>query len=643
MQYSKQRLQTILSIVALLFMLAMIVGSILLFQQDKKTFQVNFYEDELLIATIEKDKDAGITKEEIQAINQRIPYYNDSYYYAWSYRKDTFIEVDFTAVHQNVSVYLFRFKNEFHIYVNESEAFTYEIVTDGPIHFGSNAVVKIYETIDTTKYHTEVFANHKPLEKGEDGTYFIEDIRSDIYIDVGFKERAQFEPVVLDSYVYTGESYTVDYELYTIDHESITTTDVEIKYYNASHQEVTGMKDAGIYEVVYHYVGNEYFVEDKIVKITIEKATPTIEVANQNKEYDGSNQGYSISDIVTNSDGKITFENNSYIEIGTYPVTIHIEETTNYQAKDVVVDIHIIKGVPEINTLPKASLGFENHTLKDVELRGGLATTKGHFEWVYPESELVEGKKEYDAIFVPDDLVHYEKVECKIIVETLSITETLRRIKIDRAEVFDDLALILKGNLSTIPNLPVKAAMYNSEITWLSNSSALVVDKQGIVQSIEEEGIYSITLVAYMMLGDAVEYATFTFNYEVKKTEKIVSLSREEKVPTLEEIGQTALQNKEEQSIKEEPYKEVELVTPTEETHIPTDMEIEAECSKENNLSVLEKQMQKFVYQAKCKRVRIISEVILWKIISDGANENNNIQTEINTKKISKFMKGERV
>lgn len=626
---SKRATRTILILVmTLIFSLLLVFGTLFMFKDKDKSFNIKFYDHhEELIETITLKDDEVITQEQIEYINSLIDVDNN-YYIEWSYRKNELIPVDFSKLYTNTNVYLFLIKNEYTVDVAESDLYTYEIDHDGVIKYGSDVLVTIKPNVNLNHYHMEVSINGEIYENNEDYTYQINNIKEDVIVNVTFKEIVEINAIFESKLVYNNMSHFVTYSLLNKEANFVDSTDVSVTYINELGKVVPHMKDAGIYEVILKYVGDEYYCEDEVkVEVVIDKAIPTFEIINNEFYYDGNIKSLSSDDIITNSNGIITFTNNSNINPGSYKVLVEINETNNYYGYSEEVDVVINKGIPKLESYPIVDIGFEYNTLSSVKLNGGKANVEGVFKWVDPSKYLEVGIKPYKVEFIPDNS-NYETIEFEIEVETISTVEALRRIKKDRELLYSEFNDVLSGNVYGLSGLPINGEMYDSNITWLSNTTSMSVDKLGNISLLNNVDKVNVTLLAYITLGNTAEYATFEFTLHL--VEELNVIENEETliietivIPTIEEIVLMVSENntKELEKIDISSY----MISQSPKDLI-NNQNIESYNNKEyvleTNELIKEEQTLDYVYKARCNRKRTISEVILWKIISDSAGSN---------------------
>ncbi len=643
---SNRGLKTFLIIfVTIVIAIALILLTINIQRIKPKDFSVTFYNKEEIIETVTLEPGEIVSESKLEEINSQINTYDGKYIIEWSYRKNELVPVDFSKLYTNVKVYLFLIKNDYTVKINESELYTYEIIHDGPITYGSDVIVKINPTEEMSGHHMEVIVNGEKQEYNENNTYQIDNIKEDVIVDVVFKEIIEIIPNKESKLVYNDMSQYVTYSLLNKEGKLIESSDIKVRYKNEDGRILTYMKDAGIYHVTIEYTGDEYYCESILeYDVEIEKAIPTLDISNKEFYYDGTIKALTINDLITNSDGEITFINNDNINPGSYIVNVNIDESNNYYSVNKDVNIVIKNGIVNINSLPNVSTGYEYNTLGSIKLEGGNANVPGTFIWANKAELLQVGINKYSAVFIPNNS-YYDSVNVEIEVETISTIETLRRIKMDRADLYYKYQNILTGDIYGISDLPVMADRYGSSIIWLSNSNALSVSKLGNISLLNNVDKVDITLVAYITLGNTAEYATFEFslilndkqtqNEEISK--EVEDLSNTEiNVLSLEEFTNLVEQNNEIEII-ESSYN-IDVINPTPKENIINQYNYynnKEEDVSDINECLIKADSLNYIYKARCNRKRTISEVILWKVISDSAGSS----ASINTSSISTILK----
>lgn len=461
-------------------------------------------------------------------------------------------------------------------------------------------------------------------------TYYVEDYSEEVMVE---KEKLEINPIFENEYTYNNQNIEVDYEVLNGNLELINIKDIEISYYNSQNQLIDNIIDAGKYSIKYHYTGLIYDIEDVVINIEVKKQVSNIFVDNKEFTYDGTIKQITISDVTTNSDGLVTFENNENINVGTYDVIVKVNESKNYLENSITVKVTINKANPIITNIPTTSVGYERRSLEDIELLNGTSNVDGEFRWVNQYQELIVGVNTYKAVFVPTNSSNYNQVEFDVVVDTISIEETLRRVKVDRINIYDELKDILVGNIDGINKLPVTGEKYGSNITWYSNSNIIKVDNLGNIHYLDVDGKFNINLVGYINLADTVEYVSFVFTLEHSTEEVLLDLNVEEETDNIEFVEL----NKEIETESSTNY----YINPNRE--IENNIKVENIESKYEVENILYEQTNIVTYETKCNDLNTISEIILWKILTDSAGDHDTYQTQEikQIRYIDKNMKGE--
>lgn len=618
MDFSKKRLITILSVIGLLFMLGLTITSLFLLSNKKTTYDVRFYDNNHLVGTITKDLEETISKDDLSSIENGLADYSEDYLHIWSYRKDHLVQVNFEELNRNADVYLYKVKGHYQIIINEADFFTYSLLTDSEVTFGSDIVFDINPTVDLTNKKLIVIVNNVRIKPNSDGHYHITNVNEDITINVTLENLIEFVPQDI-TYTYNGNVQTFAYA-FNDSTINVLPSEVKVSYYRDSDLNyVVQPLNAGKYYVLLEYLGSDYYIDEMVLEMLIDKAVPIIDDFTVNRYYNGTEQRITISDVVTNSNGNITIAEHGITNVGEQEVIITIAESNNYLSKEVKATLVIEKAIPVLRTAPATSVGFVDHLLKEVKLIGGQMNVDGHFEWSNGAIVLSEGTRQYSVNFIPNDVDNYQIMSFDLSVNVISTAEMLRRIKVDRELIFNEYSGILKNNINNLPNLLTDGPRYESNITWIATSTAVTIDKQGNTSIINQNGSYEVTLLAYIIYGDAAEYVQFNFILEVNN-QRTVKESSSARVPSLTEI-KTMVENKKHERVIENKVDILDVVITKAPTEVIYDM-----AFLDNNPTnikaeqmILETQEQEFTYHAKCRRVRVISEIILWRIISDGA------------------------
>lgn len=459
-------------------------------------------------------------------------------------------------------------------------------------------------------------------------TYYVDDYSEEIIVE---KEELSINPILEDEYVFNNQIIEFDYRVLNSLNEIVDIDDISISYYDEQNQIIDNIIDAGRYSIKYHYTGLIYDIDDVIVNVVVNKQVSNVFVENKEFIYDGTVKEITIDDVITNSDGVIKFENNNNINVGKYEVVVKVEESKNYLENSFVVSLTITKATPIITNIPNVNEGYEKGLLSDIDLTNGSSNVDGRFVWKDQNQELVVGNKKYKVLFIPTDSLNYNQVEFEIEVNTISITEMLRRIKVDRNDVYDELRDVLVGNIDSINKLPIKADKYGSQITWYSNSNIIKVDNLGNIHYLDVDCETTINLVGYINLYNAVEYVSFVFTLNHQTGEVLLTEEVEEEVNEPIELS-VDYEVDNNQTYYINPYHEIR-----------NNIEVENKETTDEFENIEYQEINIIVYESKCNDLNTISEIILWKILTDSAGDHVAYKTkEIKQERyIDKNMKGE--
>lgn len=615
---------------SMLFMILMLVTlSSCYFRTDDnvETYRIKFYDGREYVDSVIVNYEDSITEEQLEVVESKLYDYGQEKetYYVWSINPDRLEYADFDKICWNETVYLYRIKEYYDVNVNESTLFDYEILNVETIRYGDDVNVRINPNVDLDNYHMDIYINDEKVELQEDNVYTVEYITDDINIEVIIKEIINIVPIV-EEIEYDGKAHYATYEVRNNKGELIEDDEIVVQYY-LGNKEKENMTEAGSYTVLFTYIGDKYYVEDTVVAYyKVGKNEPTIEVIEKEFYYNGSLQGYTLNDIITNSDGKVTLINNMNKNVGVYDVIIKLEETDNYYGKEIHITQTINKGIPQILELPKAETGFEGYVLNTVEVTGGKGNVDGQFIWSNGNKKLEIGTHSYDLLFVPNDN-QYETIEVEIPVETITIQEALRRIKEERIRLENTYGHILEDDVYQIEDLYVVGIQYPVKIDWISSSTIVSINQYGYVSILDVEGEYDVELTAVMTYGDTAEYAVFNFTLHLEEVVKEVKHAprhvEETRIPTLDEIGKIVQANNKGKAF--DILTSYDVVSYNDKNSVTHHYEFKQLDDLQVNIlrTYLDRQEANYVYHSRCNRHREISEVILWRIISDGASDGN--------------------
>ena len=534
--------------------------------------------------------------------------------------------------------------NDSYIYNGENIDITYQVfdLNNELVNINSNDIeIKLYDELNNQIDYINKPGKYKVIYEYIGDEYYIENTEKEIIID---KETLTIKPLNNDSYIYNGENIDINYQVLNSNNEiiNIDNNDIEITYYDTNNNIIDNIINVGEYKVKYQYTGSLYNIKDVESIIKINKATPIINVSNKEFTYDGTVKQFEISDVNTNSNGEIKFINNENKDVGKYEIIIEITEADNYLSASTIAYITINKAIPTMINLPSTSLGYEGNYLDSIDITDGKFNVNGSFKWDDETKKLHVGSHEYKLKFIPDDINNYEICEMNISVSTLSYEETLNRIKVDREETYESLEGIITNNLTIenineIKNLPIIAEKYNSTITWYSNSNIIQVDNLGNIKYLDIPGRYQITLTGYVQLGNTVEYLRYLFTLEIPNEVEKIDLTiddNQEKETDFENLIIEDYQYDESDKV------EVLLIINLNNNYENYINNITDESIEEKEY--ITKEELNVSYETNDCYQETISEVILWRILTDGASDgNNNINLENKAKDIQKISKGE--
>lgn len=489
--------------------------------QQPTTYRVKFYEQNKKIVEIVKDKNERISDKEISEINRLVSNVDNKYYLSWSTTKDEYQEAKFSEINKNQNVYLFRFKNTLDINVVETNLFKYELSLEGPLKRGDSFTMKVTPINEAKDLQPYLLVNGERLNASVDGLFHIEDVKKDLTIEVDFLHTAKII-VEEQEFTYTGYDQKISFNLIDDLGNILPKYSCKVTYLYDG-KACKELVDAGVYTVTIEYQEDSYYVKPVTFQVKVKKAEPKLAIFNKEFEFNGETQSLTKEDIITESDGEIEFTNNQFKERGLHYIEVTVKESKNYLSKTITAEILVKKGKPEIIENPEASLGFSGATLASIKLNGGKTSVPGNFEFVHPNKNLIDGINQYEVIFVPTDARNYVKVKFNISVNTLSNEEMLRRVQADRVSAQNEIQKLQEKTINLNDpefkdfHLLTEGKEYGSEITWISTSSVLQITSDGTIQLNGPAGTYQVEVVGYFILGNAVEYLTFSITIVINE------------------------------------------------------------------------------------------------------------------------------
>ena len=281
-----------------------------------ETYTVGFYHEDEAVGFVEKKVGETLSKGEVTQIESRIEV-DETEYLVWSASKEQVTEVDLYSIQSDTNVYAFILKQEYKVNVSGNIEFDYDIISDGKIVSGSIVYLQLN---NLGSFVPTVKIGESELVDLGGYKYLIQIDKSDVNVDVTLVEHLTIVPVVDESYVYDGNRKEVYYSLYDGNNSFI--SDVEIKYYRDG-AEVSEIKDAGTYKVLYHYTGDKYVVEDVEKEIVVQKATydmSGITFTDATYTYDGTEKELVISGTLPNG-LTVSYSPNKLTNAGSLEVT----------------------------------------------------------------------------------------------------------------------------------------------------------------------------------------------------------------------------------------------------------------------------------------------------------------------------------
>lgn len=315
--------------------------------------------------------------------------------------------------------------------------------------------------------------------------------------------------------------------------QTITTKELEFKLVDGT--EFTGATNVGKYEVIVSLKDGE--AESLKVTFEITKATydlSKVEFEDITVTFDGNTHELVYNNIpeglkvVVEGETKLT--NVGYVE-----ATISfVNENNNYN--DVTTTISAILTINKANLsdvefseLPDVSFTGEAHEPKVNGKLGEYLLTENDYTITYDRNTdigtayvILNGKGNFEG-------------EVQL---TFEITESdLAKVRKAKEE--------LEKQITELPETFVLETTNKSQVTWLSTSTALMINEDGTYKAILVENANEVVVYALVQYNNAVDYARFTFTLPVKDTDTNIEIENVESNITIkaEQLNDTTLAN----------------------------------------------------------------------------------------------------
>lgn len=569
-------------------------------------YRVHFYDNDQLITTITKYGDSKISHNDLKKVHEQLGSSIIGYDYQWSLDKDGLFFVDFDSITQDTNVYIHKTLKEYLVeFIKPDNVEIVDVEKDNFKH-GTNYLFKVINNTPNIDTKLIVLVNEQLLLPNDEGIYTIENISGDLNIEI--------KEILIDEFEITNQHHIYDGTIKEI--KVLNNLDnIQIKYYQDEQlsKEVEPI-NAGIYYVSIKYTGIDYYIKDVVTTLEIEKAIPTVEINNIEVTYDGNKHSLTIDDVITNSDGKIRISKNGGKYPGVYEADIYIDETANYQAIHEKGYVTINKLTPVIVEIPDFKYIFEDSNLNTIDLSKIQTNIDGRFEFVNKDESPIGGLHEYEVKFIPKDSSMYQEYIFTIEILTITDEMALEIVKNESIEILDNYKDV---NIKDVLYLPTSIIGYETPIYWYSNSTIIGIGSDGKVNILDVEGIFDVELYAIIQLGKTVEYRTL--RYQIINEAENQTIIEEQSLSVEEtEICETIITSSDvDQSIEEVYVEKAVLENDLIETLDAKTLRNKEDSKEESSKEIQTiKQTHSFEYHEKTIRSQVISEVILWKILS---------------------------
>ena len=315
--------------------------------------------------------------------------------------------------------------------------------------------------------------------------------------------------------------------------QTITGKELEFKLVDGT--EFTGATNVGKYEVIVSLKDGE--AESLKVTFEITKATydlSKVEFEDITVTFDGNTHELVYNNIpeglkvVVEGETKLT--NVGYVE-----ATISfVNENSNYN--DVTTTISATLTInkanlsdAEFSKLPDVSFTGEAHEPKVNGKLGEYVLTENDYTITYDRNTdigtayvILNGKGNFEG-------------EVQL---TFEITESdLSKVRKAKEE--------LEKQITELPETFVLETTNKAQVTWLSTSTALMINEDGTYNTILVENANEVVVYALVQYNNAVDYARFTFTLPVKDTDTNIEIENVESNITIkaEQLNDTTLAN----------------------------------------------------------------------------------------------------
>lgn len=162
--------------------------------------------------------------------------------------------------------------------------------------------------------------------------------------------------------------------------------------------------DAGEYTLKIRVSKNGYEDYEGEAVLTIRKGEAFINLSKVKTEFVYNSQKQYIQGA--EGSGEISYENNGFVDAGSYAVTVKCAETKNYEAGSTIVNVTVAKAIPPAVVFPQVEELVYGELLDESRLSGGVGIGDFTIENVpfYPSVAT----KTVNVIFTPSDTRNYD-------------------------------------------------------------------------------------------------------------------------------------------------------------------------------------------------------------------------------------------
>ena len=246
--------------------------------------------------------------------------------------------------------------------------------------------------------------------------------------------------------------------------------------------------------------------------LTVNEGSYTVEAITSTFEFTGSKHEFKavFKDGGVEKNVELTYSIDGAIKVGKYEVTVSWNDNTYGEGSETV--IYNITPV-ELQADMFDDLSKFSHTGYEIKPKvtgkfGEYTLTEGVDYTLDYEDNIAKGTAK--VIIIPVAKGNFDLGQSYVVEKSFVIWESeLERVTTAKTELVNAHSS-LNGQLEKLETLTVYNANWETDIYWMSTSTALSVDAEGKVSVILTDQEQTVELYAIIMAGNAAEYAMFT-------------------------------------------------------------------------------------------------------------------------------------